>query len=48
MLQRIWEDNPDWRFGQLLSNVCNSYDGYFRLIEDTVLEKELRDYLEKH
>lgn len=40
-LAKIWkEECPDWRFGQLMSNVLNSFDiDPFFIEEDEMLER---------
>lgn len=36
VLRKIWETYPDWRFGQLISNItpCDVSSPYFFYIED--------------
>ena len=39
-LAKIWKKCPDWRFGQLMSNVLNSFDiDPFFIEEDEMLER---------
>lgn len=40
-LTKIWKEKcPDWRFGQLMSNVLNSFDiDPFFIEEDEMLER---------
>lgn len=40
-LAKIWKENcPDWRFGQLMSNVLNSFEiDPFFIEEDNMLER---------
>lgn len=40
-LTKIWKEKcPDWRFGQLISNVLNSFDiDPFFIEEDEMLER---------
>ena len=40
-LAKIWKENcPDWRFGQLMSNVINSFEiDPFFIEEDNMLER---------
>ena len=40
-LAKIWKENcPDWRFGQLMSNVLNSFDrDPFFIEEEDMLER---------
>lgn len=47
-LAKIWEENCyDWRFGQLMVNVLNSFDiDPFFLEEDEML-KRFKDYFDK-
>lgn len=46
-LEELWEENSDWRFGQLLSNI-NFYNGEdIFYTEDSVLEEKLKEYNEK-
>ncbi len=40
----LWEQNPDWRLGQLIVNVSKRDDPFY--FEDTLLEKELDKYLD--
>lgn len=47
-LAKIWKENcPDWRFGQFMMNVLNSFntDPWFDE-EDAMIEK-IRDYFKK-
>lgn len=42
-IEEIWEENSDWRFGQLLSNI-DFYSGKdIFYIEDSVLEEKLKE-----
>ena len=40
-LAKIWESFPDWRFGQLISNLTNRKDIFY--IEDDELIKQLEN-----
>ena len=41
-VEKIWEKNPDLRFGQLICNMFNLRGGLF-YIEDDVILKELKN-----
>lgn len=44
-LGKIWEENvPDWRFGQLMSNVLNSFDIDPFFIEENEMLNRFKDY----
>lgn len=45
-LADIWEtQRPDWRFGQLIVNICRNYaDDPFYVEDDKMLER-IREYL---
>lgn len=45
-LEKAWAQHPEWRFGQLLSNICHRDDMIFYLDDDT-LSAKLRPYLPK-
>ena len=40
-LAKLWEDYPDWRFGQLICNLTNREDIFY--IEDDELMKKIED-----
>lgn len=46
-LEELWQENSDWRFGQLLSNIdfYNGKDIFYT--EDNVLEEKLKEAKEK-
>jgi uncharacterized protein YihD (DUF1040 family) len=45
ILQKCWEQAPDWRFGQLIENLkCFSGKSDLFYIEDADLEKLLKEY----
>lgn len=47
-LAKIWEDNaPEWRFGQLMVNVLNSFDIDPFFIEEDEMLKRFKDYFDK-
>ena len=44
LLENAWQEVPDWRLGQLISNIARDVgwsDAYY--LEDDDLEKELRE-----
>lgn len=44
LLEKVWAEVPDWRLGQLISNIARDVgwsDAYY--LEDDDLEKELRE-----
>ena len=46
LLENAWQEVPDWRLGQLISNIARDVgwsDAYY--LEDDDLEKELRKRL---
>lgn len=43
LLKILWKQVPDWRLGQLISNVIGRRDPFF--IEDEDMEKSLEYYL---
>lgn len=43
LLEVLWKQVPDWRLGQLISNVIGRRDPFF--IEDEDMEKSLEYYL---
>lgn len=43
LLEDFWKQVPDWRLGQLISNVIGRRDPFF--IEDEDMEKSLECYL---
>lgn len=44
-LGNLWEKKcPDWRFGQLMSNVLNSFDIDPFFIEEEEMLKRFKDY----
>lgn len=48
LLEKAWEEVPDWRLGQLISNIARDVgwsDAYY--LEDDDLEKELRRLLDE-
>ena len=45
LLKNFWKHVPDWRFGQLISNVAVGRDLFF--IEDEDIEKLLKCYLKR-
>lgn len=55
LVRKIWNKNPDLRFGQLISNIVNidrEYTPYTKLddifyLEDIELENKLKKVLEK-
>lgn len=42
-IERVWKENPDMRFGQLVSNLTSYIDGYERSRENPSVEAELMD-----
>ncbi len=47
-LAKIWEENcPDWRFGQLMSNVLNSFDRDPFFIEEDEMLNRFKKYFNK-
>lgn len=42
-IEELWEENSEWRFGQLLSNIdfYNGKDIFY--LEDSVLEEKLKE-----
>lgn len=47
LIRQIWCAHPDWGFGQLLENVTGLFLGDMFFIEDDMLEKLLKNFLEK-
>lgn len=52
-LTKIWKNNPDWRFGQLISNVIGEikYKGNISDIffpEDDFWREKLKEFNESH
>ena len=46
LLEKVWQEVPDWRLGQLIENISRDMgwnDAYY--VEDDDLEKELRKRL---
>lgn len=44
-LGKIWKEQcPDWRFGQLMSNVLNSFDRDPFFIEEDEMIKKFKEY----
>lgn len=46
LLEKVWQEVPDWRLGQLIENIARDFgwnDAYY--MEDDDLEKELRKRL---
>ena len=47
-LAKMWSEVPDWRFGQLISNlICDLESTDFFYLEDEVLFKYLEEKFEK-
>ena len=46
-LAAIWAKVPDWRFGQLISNISGSYDKDIFFPEDDEFLQFMKDYIEK-
>jgi hypothetical protein len=42
LITLIWEEYPDWSFGQLVANLLGSEDPFF--VEDDELLNFLKDY----
>ena len=42
-IEEIWENNSDWRFGQLLCNIRYFQGKDIFYIEDEVLEEKLKE-----
>ena len=48
LLEKVWQEAPDWRLGQLIENIARDMgwnDAYY--MEDDDLEKELRIRVER-
>lgn len=46
-MTKIWKKKcPDWRFGQLMSNVLNSFDRDPFFIEEDEMLKRFKEYFE--
>lgn len=45
-LAKAWEKVPDWRFGQLITNVMRAYDGDIFFPEDDVMIKIITSYID--
>ena len=46
-LAKLWHIVPDWRFGQLISNVLGSYKGDIFFPEDDKMLDFMKKYFEK-
>lgn len=47
-LEDIWKTHcPDWRFGQMISNVLNTFDIDPFFIEEEDMIKRIRNFFEK-
>ena len=47
-LEDIWKTHcPDWRFGQMMSNVLNTFDIDPFFIEEEEMIKRIRNFFEK-
>ena len=47
-LEDIWKKHcPDWRFGQMISNVLNTFDIDPFFIEEEEMIKRIRNFFEK-
>ena len=47
-LEDIWKTHcPDWRFGQMISNVLNTFDIDPFFIEEEEMIKRIRNFFEK-
>lgn len=46
-LAKLWHKVPDWRFGQFLSNVLDSYNGDIFFPEDDKLLQFMKDYFKQ-
>jgi uncharacterized protein YihD (DUF1040 family) len=47
LLEKVWQEVPDWRLGQLIENIARDMgwnDAYY--MEDDDLEKELRKHID--
>lgn len=47
LLENAWQEVPDWRLGQLISNIARDVgwsDAYY--LEDDDFEKELRKHID--
>jgi uncharacterized protein YihD (DUF1040 family) len=47
LLEKAWQEVPDWRLGQLIENIARDMewnDAYY--MEDDDLEKELRKHID--
>ena len=46
-MAKIWKEKcPDWRFGQLMSNVLNSFDRDPFFIEEDEMLKRFKEYFD--
>ena len=45
LIEKIWEENPELRFMQLLGNCLSPGDNYY--IEDELLESKLKENYKK-
>jgi uncharacterized protein YihD (DUF1040 family) len=44
-LERLWNENPDLRLGQLIDNLSHNYNIYY--VEDEILIKGLKEIYKK-
>ena len=47
-LAKLWEKVPDWRFGQLMSNLFNAFESNTRTDIFFPEDKELFEFFEKY
>lgn len=45
LIRQIWEKYPDWRLGQLLTNVFSPFENTPWFIEDDILIEALKNFL---
>lgn len=45
LLGKVWKEVPDWRLGQLVSNLVGN-DAYIFYVEDDKLEEKLKEIVD--
>ena len=48
LLEKVWDEVPDWRLGQLIENIARDFgwiDAYY--MEDDDLEKKLNEKIQR-